>query len=72
MNQNNLQIRYQDSKFQSTPPSSFDFIFWVQKTWIVHMMNEKNGSIVKVYWLIDPPLIIWNEMFFQKKATPTL
>jgi len=36
------------------------------------MMNEKNGSIVKVYWLIDAQLVIWNEMFFQKKATPTL
>jgi hypothetical protein len=45
----------------------FWFHFWVQKTWIVLMMNWKNGSIVKVYWLIDPPLVIGNEMFFKRR-----
>ncbi len=34
------------------------------------MMNEKNGSIVKVYWLIDPSWVIQNEMFFSKEGNP--
>jgi hypothetical protein len=69
-NQNNLQIKYQDSKFQSTLPSSFDFIFGFKKLGLYKWWMKEMDLFVKVYWLIDPPLVIRNEMFFKKEGNP--